>query len=64
MPKEEAAACGALLGLNPENAAVLQVPPSKCSLAAAVPTDLLIYRFHEVVQVYGTTLKGARTRSP
>ena len=46
-----------MLGLSPENAAVLQVPPSKCSLAAAVPTDLLIYRFHEVVQVYGTTLK-------
>jgi|SRR6478609_1449691 len=57
MSKEEAAGCGTLLGLGVEEMAMLQVPPSKGSLAAAVPTDPLIYRFHEVVQVYGTTLK-------
>lgn len=57
MSKEEAAACGALLGLNSEDVAMLQVPPSKGSLGTAVPTDPLIYRFHEVTQVYGTTLK-------
>jgi len=57
MSKEEAAGCGALLGLDAEEVAMLQVPPSKGSLPAAVPTDPLIYRFHEVVQVYGTTLK-------
>jgi cyanate lyase len=30
----------------------------KGSLDAAVPTDPLIYRFYELVQVYGTTLKA------
>jgi cyanate lyase len=36
---------------------LLQVPPSKGSIDAAVPTDPLLYRFHEITQVYGTTLK-------
>jgi len=57
MSKDEAAACGALLGLTAEEVALLQTPPSKGSLPGPVPTDPLIYRFHEVVQVYGTTLK-------
>jgi cyanate lyase len=57
MSKEEASACGALLGLAAEEVAMLQVPPSKGSIGAAVPTDPLLYRFHEVTQVYGTTLK-------
>ena len=37
--------------------ALLQVPPNRGSLGEAVPTDPLIYRFYEIVQVYGTTLK-------
>jgi cyanate lyase len=57
MGPEEAASCGRLLGLDAEEIALLQVSPSKGSLEATVPTDPLIYRFHEVVQVYGTTLK-------
>ena len=36
---------------------LLQVPPSKGSLGATTSTDPLIYRFHEIVQVYGTTIK-------
>jgi len=58
MSLDEAAACGSLLGLGVEEIALLQVPPSKGSLEAAVPTDPLIYRFHEINQVYGTTLKA------
>jgi cyanate lyase len=57
MNGDEAAAAGRLLGLSGEEIALLQVPPSKGSLGATLSTDPLIYRFHEIVQVYGTTLK-------
>jgi cyanate lyase len=57
MGAEEARACGQLLGLGAEEIALLQVSPSKGSLEATLSTDPLIYRFHEIVQVYGTTLK-------
>jgi cyanate lyase len=57
MGAEEAAACGRLLDLSAEEVALLQVSPSKGSLGGVVPTDPLIYRFHEIVEVYGTTLK-------
>ena len=57
MGAEEAAAVGRLLELDAHEQAVLQIPPSKGSLGATISTDPLIYRFHEVVQVYGTTLK-------
>jgi cyanate lyase len=33
------------------------VTPNKGSLATAVPTDPLIYRFYELVSVYGSTFK-------
>ena len=36
---------------------MLQVVPYKGSLPTAVPTDPLIYRFYELVMVYGTTWK-------
>ena len=35
----------------------LQVVPYKGSLPTAVPTDPLIYRLYEIVQIYGTTIK-------
>ena len=57
MGADEAAAVARLLDLGPEETAWLQVPPSKGSLGTTISTDPLIYRFHEVVQVYGTTLK-------
>ncbi|WP_437735680.1 cyanase [Sorangium sp. So ce1335] len=57
MSADEAAAAGKLLGLSAQAVLLLQVPPSKGSLGAAPSTDPLIYRFHEIVQVYGTTLK-------
>ncbi|MEN3112542.1 cyanase [Uliginosibacterium paludis] len=54
---EQAARVGALFELPPEAVALLQVVPYKGSLPTAVPTDPLIYRFYELVSVYGTTFK-------
>jgi cyanate lyase len=48
----------ALFDLTPEETAWLQVVPYKGSLPSAVPTDPLIYRFYELVNVYGTTFKA------
>ena len=58
MSAEEAQKAVAALGLGPEVAAALQEIPSKGSVGMTVPTDPLIYRFHEITQVYGTTLKA------
>jgi cyanate lyase len=58
MSAEEAQKAVAALGLGPEVAAALQEMPSKGSLGQTVPVDPLIYRFYEIVQVYGTTMKA------
>lgn len=55
---KQAATVGKLLGLPPEAVGQLQVVPYQGSLPAAVPTDPLLYRFHELIQVYGTTIKS------
>jgi cyanate lyase len=55
---EEAAAIGKLLDLPAEAVVQLQVVPYKGSLPTAVPVDPLIYRFYELIQVYGTTIKS------
>ena len=54
---DQAAVVGRLLELPPEAVKLLQVVPYKGSLPTEVPTDPLIYRFYELVNVYGTTLK-------
>ena len=54
---EQAAKVGALLDLPAEAITLLQVVPYKGSLPTAVPTDPLIYRFYELISVYGTTFK-------
>lgn len=54
---EQASKIGAMLDLPPEAIAQLQVVPYKGSLPTAIPTDPLIYRFYELVNVYGTTFK-------
>ncbi len=46
------------LGLGPEVAAALRSHPMRGSLDDPVPVDPLLYRFHEITQVYGTTLKA------
>jgi len=37
---------------------VLQQPPTKGAVGTAVPVDPLIYRFHEITQVYGPAIKA------
>ena len=58
LPRQAAEAIGDRLGLEPFEIKLLQVPPYRGSLPTAVPTDPLIYRFHELVSVYGTTFKA------
>jgi cyanate lyase len=58
MSAEEAHKAVAVLGLGPDVAAALQQIPHKGSLDTTVPVDPLIYRFHEITQVYGTTIKA------
>ena len=55
--KAQAEVVGAIFDLDPDEIAWLQVVPSKGSLPTAVPTDPLIYRWYEIVNVYGTTIK-------
>jgi len=54
---EQAAVVGEIFGLDEADRAWLQVVPYKGSLPTSVPTDPLIYRFYELVSVYGTTFK-------
>jgi len=58
MDASEAEGLCDLLGLEPEVAATLQTHPMRGSLDSLVPVDPLIYRFYEVMQVYGTTIKA------
>jgi cyanate lyase len=57
MTNAQAEAAGKLLGLPADAVLLLQQVPYKGSLPTAVPTDPLIYRFYELINVYGTTLK-------
>ena len=58
MSAEEAKKAVAILGLGPEVASALEQFPTKGSLDQIVPVDPLIYRFYEITQVYGTTIKA------
>ena len=57
LTREQAAKVGKIFGLPVEAVNLLQAVPYKGSLATAVPTDPLIYRWYEIVSVYGTTIK-------
>jgi cyanate lyase len=54
---EQAQVLGEIFGLTGEEQKWLQVVPYKGSLPSAVPTDPLIYRWYEIVNVYGSTIK-------
>lgn len=54
----QAAILGEVFGLPEQAVALLQQAPYKGSLPTAVPADPLIYRFYELISVYGTTLKA------
>ena len=58
MDAEEAMKLINLLELKTSVADSLQEIPLKGSLDETVPVDPLIYRFHEIMQVYGTTIKA------
>lgn len=58
MSAEEAQKAVSTLGLGTEVAVALQEIPTKGSVGMTVPVDPLIYRFHEITQVYGTTIKA------
>ena len=53
----QAKVIGNIFDLTDEEQKWLQVVPYKGSLPTAVPTDPLIYRWYEIVSVYGTTIK-------
>jgi cyanate lyase len=55
---DEAAKAAELLELNDEERDLLTEIPYRGSLPPGPPTDPLIYRFYELVQVYGTTWKA------
>jgi cyanate lyase len=54
---EEADTLIETLGLDPALKADLMTPPVKGCLDPVIPTDPLIYRFYEIMQVYGLPLK-------
>src|SRR6478752_1467793 len=58
MTEEQAQAAARVLDLPADAVVQLQVVPYKGSLPSTVPTDPLIYRFYELINVYGTTFKA------
>ncbi|WP_020494392.1 cyanase [Verrucomicrobium sp. 3C] len=54
---EQAQTLRGLLDLPEEAEVLLQTIPYKGSLPTAIPADQLLYRFHEILSVYGTALK-------
>jgi cyanate lyase len=58
MDENEAKAACEFLGLDHQVQAALQNYPMKGSVGDTVPTDPLLYRFHEITQVYGATIKA------
>ena len=54
---EQAERAAKLFDLSEDEKLLLQEIPYRGSLPTVVPTDPLIYRFYELVHVYGTTWK-------
>ena len=57
MTREQAEKAAKLFDLGREETLLLQEVPYRGSLPELPPTDPLIYRFYELVMVYGTTWK-------
>jgi cyanate lyase len=53
----QASVIAEIFGLNDAEQKWLTVVPYKGSLPTTIPTDPLIYRFYELVNVYGSTFK-------
>lgn len=58
LPESAARSVAELLGLDEDAVLLLQTIPTRGSIPGGIPTDPTIYRFHEMLQVYGTTLKA------
>jgi len=58
LPESAAKIVGERLDLDDDAIARLQIIPFRGSLPGGVPTDPTIYRFYEMIQIYGTTLKA------
>lgn len=58
LPADAAQVVSDKLGLDADAVALLQTIPLRGSIENRVPTDPTIYRFYEMLQVYGTTLKA------
>jgi len=58
LPDDAAQVVGEKLGLAADAIALLKSVPMRGSIEGGVPVDPTIYRFYEMLQVYGTTLKA------
>ncbi|GAA3488286.1 MULTISPECIES: cyanase [Streptomyces] len=60
LPADAARTVADLLGLDDAAVRLLQTVPMRGSIVGngGIPTDPTIYRFYEMLQVYGTTLKA------
>ncbi|CAG9181689.1 cyanase [Cupriavidus pampae] len=58
LPADVAKVVAARLDLDEDAIRLLQTIPVRGSIPGGVPTDPTIYRFYEMVQVYGSTLKA------
>ena len=57
LPKSAAEVVCKKLGLDANAVELLQQVPLRGSIPGNVPTDPTVYRFYEMIQIYGTTLK-------
>jgi cyanate lyase len=57
MSAAQAETAASLLGLDAEVQQALRLQPTRGALETAVPADPTIYRFYEVLLVYGPTIK-------
>ena len=57
MTREQAARAAQALELGEDVRAALELQPTRGALDGPVPADPTIYRFYEIVQVYGPTIK-------
>ena len=58
LPENVAKIVGERLDLDEHDVRLLQTIPLRGSIPGGVPTDPTVYRFYEMVQVYGSTLKA------
>jgi cyanate lyase len=58
IPEQAAEVVCRKLELGHEAALLLQQAPLRGSIPGGLPTDPTVYRFYEMIQIYGTTLKS------